>query len=137
MKFLADMNISPGTARALRQRGYDAIHLREQGLQRLPDPKVLEKARSEERVLLTFDLDFGALLTRGAASVPSVILFRLRNMTESSVTPRLLEVLTKCQAEIAQERSSWLKMQAIVSAVSRFRWATETGPKGAAEGDET
>jgi len=37
MKFLADMGISQSTVRWLRQLGYDAVHLREQELQRLPD----------------------------------------------------------------------------------------------------
>ena len=37
MKFLADMGISQRTVEWLRNIGYDIIHLREQGLQRLPD----------------------------------------------------------------------------------------------------
>ncbi|MBA3923475.1 MAG: DUF5615 family PIN-like protein [Nostocaceae cyanobacterium] len=31
MKFLADMGISPRTVDALRQQGYNAVHLGEQG----------------------------------------------------------------------------------------------------------
>lgn len=37
MKFLADMGISPDTVVWLRSLGYDAVHLHEQGLDRLPD----------------------------------------------------------------------------------------------------
>ena len=100
MKFLADMNIWPGAVRALRELGHDAIHLGEQGLQRLPDSKILDKAKREGRVVLTFDLDFGALLAAGPTSMPSVILFRLRNMTPQSVTPRLFEILSVCQDDL-------------------------------------
>ncbi len=46
MKLLADVGISIGTMRTLRQQGYDIVHLREKGLQRLPDPEIMEKARA-------------------------------------------------------------------------------------------
>jgi predicted nuclease of predicted toxin-antitoxin system len=32
MKFLADMGISQSTVKWLREKGYDAVHLREKGL---------------------------------------------------------------------------------------------------------
>ena len=47
IKFLADMGISTRTVQWLRSSGYDALHLQEKGLQRLPDEEVLEKARIE------------------------------------------------------------------------------------------
>lgn len=45
MKFLADMGVSMTVVRNLREAGYEAIHLREEGLQRIPDPEIVEKAR--------------------------------------------------------------------------------------------
>jgi predicted nuclease of predicted toxin-antitoxin system len=59
MKFLADMGISPRVVEELRQKGHDAVHLAEQGLHRMVDGDILQKARQENRVLLTHDLDFG------------------------------------------------------------------------------
>ncbi|MFN5925630.1 MAG: DUF5615 family PIN-like protein, partial [Pseudanabaena sp.] len=41
---------------------YDAKHLREEGLQCLSDMLIIEKAKNEVRVILTFDLDFGDLI---------------------------------------------------------------------------
>ena len=93
MRFLADMGISMSTVEALRQQGHDVVHLREEGLQRLPDPAILEKAREEARTVLTFDLDFGDLLAIGGQSYPSVIIFRLHNETPAVVTPALFRVL--------------------------------------------
>lgn len=43
MKFLADMGISPRVVEELRQKGYDAVHLLDEGLNRLPDGDVLKK----------------------------------------------------------------------------------------------
>ncbi len=62
MKFLVDMGISLRTVSWLRSDGYDVVHLRDEGLQRLPDNEILIKARTEGRILLTIDLDFAQLL---------------------------------------------------------------------------
>jgi len=61
LKFLADMGISPLTVQGLRDQGYDALHLHEEGLERLPDEEILEKAHREGRILLTHDLDFSLM----------------------------------------------------------------------------
>ncbi len=93
MNFLADAGLSLATVRWLRECGHDAVHLRELGLQRLADAEIMEKARSEGRIVLTFDLDFTDLLALGLRDSPSVIIFRLHNETPASVNPRLLAVL--------------------------------------------
>ena len=93
MRFLADMGVSMSTVRALRAQGHEAVHLRELRLGTLSDADILEKAKQEERVVLTFDLDFGDLLAAGSFDLPSVIIFRLHNQTPSFVTPTLLDVL--------------------------------------------
>ena len=98
MKFLADMGVSLSTVASLREAGHDAIHLRDEGLLRVKDSEILGKARSENRVVLTFDLDFGDLLAASGEKLPSVIIFRLRNQTPSSVGPRLFEILSECEA---------------------------------------
>ena len=100
MKLLGDVGISLSTMRILRQQGYDIVHLREEGLQRLPDREIMEKARAEGRIVLTFDLDFADLLALGVSDSPSVVIFRLRNETSASVNPRLLEVLNERTKEL-------------------------------------
>jgi predicted nuclease of predicted toxin-antitoxin system len=100
MKFLGDMGISPRTIALLRERGYDAIHLVEQKLERMPDPSILEKARQEGRILLTVDLDFTQLLAISGESLPSVILFRLGNVSREVVNTYLLSVLENYATEL-------------------------------------
>jgi predicted nuclease of predicted toxin-antitoxin system len=51
VRFLADMGISPRTVDELRKQEHDAIHLVQQGLERLADEDILLKARIEERIL--------------------------------------------------------------------------------------
>jgi predicted nuclease of predicted toxin-antitoxin system len=94
MKFLGDVGVSISTLKALREAGYDAAHLREEDLHRLPDNAILEKALREVRIVLTFDLDFGDLLAASGGRLPSVIIFRLQNQTPSNVTGRLFDLLS-------------------------------------------
>jgi predicted nuclease of predicted toxin-antitoxin system len=100
VRFLADMGVSASTVRALRQRGHDTVHVGEIGLDREPDKRILQRARIEGRIVLTFDLDFGDLLAAGGEALPSVIVFRLQSETPTSVTPRLLRVISERQAEL-------------------------------------
>lgn len=95
MRFLADMGISLRTVAFLRSLGHDAVHLYEQGLGRLSDPDILRKARDEGRVLLTHDLDFGELMAASGANLPSVVVFRLRDMRPDGVNAHLREVVTE------------------------------------------
>jgi len=95
VKFLGDMGISPKTVTFLQSRGHDACHLHDQGLDRLDDAAILEKARAEGRVLLTHDLDFGELLAAAGAALPSVIIFRLRNMRPERVNRYLDEIVVQ------------------------------------------
>ncbi|MCX7924205.1 MAG: DUF5615 family PIN-like protein [Fimbriimonadales bacterium] len=85
------------TVQALRAAGYESSHLHEENLQRLADEEILEKARREERIVLTCDLDFGDLLAASGAGLPSVILFRLSNYTPEYLNPRLFQVLAECE----------------------------------------
>lgn len=95
MKFLADMGISPRVVDELREKGYDAVHLLDEELGRMPDGRILEKARQEERVLLTHDLDFGELLAANGGLLPSVIIFRLKDMRAPNVSRHLFSIISQ------------------------------------------
>ena len=93
MRFLADMGVSWRVAEWLRAAGHDAVHLREQGLQRAENGSIFHKAADEHRVVLTFDLDFGEILAMSGTRVVSVVLFRLNDTTTAFVIRRLENVL--------------------------------------------
>ncbi len=102
MKFLADMGISPKTVAFLQGLGHAAEHLHHQELDRLPDSAILDKARNEGRILLTHDLDFGELLAASGTQLPSVIIFRLRNMHPERVNRYLRVIISQHQASLEQ-----------------------------------
>lgn len=95
MRFLLDMGLGRRTAEFLRDQGHDAVHLRDEGLQRLSDERIVEKAISERRVVLTHDLDFGRIVALSRGQLPSVITFRLTDMRAGEVNRRLEDVLSR------------------------------------------
>ena len=102
MKFLADMGISPVTVQFLREQGYDAVHLSDFRLHRLPDPEIIAKARKENRIILTHDLDFGLLMASSKSSLPSVVLFRLADMRPANVNLFMTHILQQHQEPLQE-----------------------------------
>lgn len=100
MRFLADGGISPRTVEFLRGMSHDATHIRDLRLQRATDTVVIDRARAESRVVLTFDLDFGELLALGILATPSVVLLRLTDERPESVNAHLEAVLRERAAEL-------------------------------------
>ena len=114
MRFLADAGISPKTVEFLTQLGHEATHVRTLGLQRAPDVVLVERARADGSVVITFDLDFGDILALGVLDKPSVIIFRLTDERADSVNRRISVVL--------EERLTDLQLGALILVEdSRYR----------------
>ncbi|MBI5676256.1 MAG: DUF5615 family PIN-like protein [Nitrospirae bacterium] len=89
MKLLIDENISPEITSRLRTLKHDVKSIREccKGYE---DEKIVEVALSEERIIITYDLDFGELYRNFGVS--SVIL-RLRSKNPSVVLKFIVSFL--------------------------------------------
>lgn len=102
MRFLADMPISRSTVYHLRSQNHDVIHLLDLGLEQAKDHEIAELAAAQERVLLTMDLDFGAIIAASKAGSPSVVIFRLRDNRPAIVNDLLDGNLSQVAASLEQ-----------------------------------
>jgi predicted nuclease of predicted toxin-antitoxin system len=85
MKFLIDMNLSPRWVEILQSEGWDSVHWSEIGRPDATDSELMEWAREHGRVVLTHDLDFGAMLAATQATSPSVAQIRAQDVRPESL----------------------------------------------------
>lgn len=97
MRFLANENFPGGAVNALRTAGHDVAWVRTD-TPGASDPEVLARAQSEERVLVTFDKDFGELAWRALLPAQSgVVLFRIPMPAPERAGEALAAILTSRQ----------------------------------------
>jgi len=93
VRFCANENLSEETILRLRRDGHDVVWIRELA-PGIADHEVLARARADDRVLLTFDKDFGELVYHlGSAASRGIILFRISQLSAASVAERISKIL--------------------------------------------
>lgn len=94
MRFLADESCDFAVVKALRNAGHNVTAITEisPGAE---DEAVLVLARSETRILLTEDKDFGLLAYAGGRQTSGVVLIRFPAGVRSSLGQAILEVVTE------------------------------------------
>ena len=94
MRLLLDQNCSAGAAEILRSGGMDVVHTREVGLATTDDRDILEWSRGQERIVVTLDADFHALLALTGAREPSVIRIRIEGLRDAELAALVSRVVT-------------------------------------------
>jgi predicted nuclease of predicted toxin-antitoxin system len=102
MRILIDMNLSPDWVQVLQKHGHVCVHWSGVGSPQAPDGTVMEFADRNGYVLLTHDLDFGAILAATGASGPSVIQIRTQDIFPSAMEPLLVSVLQRFEQELTE-----------------------------------
>ena len=93
MYILADENI-PGTAvRRLREAHHNVCWIRE-SFPGITDAEIMNLAVEEQRIIVTFDKDFGELaVTAQGQNPPGIILLRISQHSPEEVAESLVRVL--------------------------------------------
>ena len=86
MRLLANENFPLDAVEALRANGHDVVWVREDA-RGSNDEQVLARAQQEDRILITFDKDFGELAFRTKLpSTSGIILFRISLISSQHIS---------------------------------------------------
>ncbi|MCU0424582.1 MAG: DUF5615 family PIN-like protein [Candidatus Kapabacteria bacterium] len=100
MKILANENFPAPSIRVLRLASCQVKSIKEE-MPGISDEEVLRIAVQEERVILTFDRDYGELLFRyRLVPPPAVVYFRYKGQLPESAGKILLELIQEQQLNI-------------------------------------
>ena len=99
MRLLADMHISPRTVRSLQARGHDVVRINEIMPATSADETIVARAIEDDRVILTQDLRFSAILALAGGRSPSVISLRLSSSRIEFVDGILERVLPSIEPD--------------------------------------
>jgi predicted nuclease of predicted toxin-antitoxin system len=102
LEFLANMNISPLTVEQLRKHGWNIVRVSEVMNKESKDIDILTYAQKQNKVIITQDLDFSAILALSGYGKPSLINLRLENPRPDLVTTRIIDVVSTMEKELEE-----------------------------------
>jgi predicted nuclease of predicted toxin-antitoxin system len=91
-RLLLDQGLPRSTPALLVQAGRDVIHVADIGMSRADDIDILQRARAEQRVCVTLDADFHAILATGGEPGPSVMRVRKEGLDAAALADLLQAV---------------------------------------------
>ncbi len=100
MKLLIDMNLSPRWVAVLVSSGFEAVHWSTLGAATAPDPEIMSFAKAAGYVVLTHDLDFGAILATTHGDKPSVVQIRAGNVNPDAIGHQVISALVQMTDEL-------------------------------------
>src|SRR5262245_92678 len=100
MRLLLDLNLSPTLCGRFAKAGHEVVHWSSVGDAKAADSTILSYARQHDMIVVTHDLDFGALLAASHAEGPSVIQFRTQDVMSASFVDVMLSTLKRFESEL-------------------------------------
>jgi predicted nuclease of predicted toxin-antitoxin system len=101
VKLLIDMNLSPRWAGYLSNAGFEAVHWSSLGPRDSSDIAIMAHARAHDYVVLTHDLDFGAILAATHGDKPSVVPLRADDVSPETIGAPVAAALKAMDEELA------------------------------------
>ena len=96
------MNLSPRRVEVLAASGHEATHWSSVGRHDAPDAAIFAFAEMNGYVVLTHDLDFGAILASHKGIKPSVIQIRAQNVDPQLIGAQVIAALRQMTTELTE-----------------------------------
>ncbi len=101
MKLLLDQGLPRKAAVLLRDLGFDTLHVGEIGLATAEDSDIIRKGAEENRVIVTLDADFHALMALSKATTPSIIRIRIEGLKGEALAHLVQQILVDWEQDLA------------------------------------
>jgi predicted nuclease of predicted toxin-antitoxin system len=102
MRFKVDENLPVEAVETLCDAGHDALTIHDQHMVGDPDPHVAAVCRSEQRVLLTLDLDFSDIRAYPPGEYHGIIVLRPRTQAKRTVVSLITQLVPLLASEPLQ-----------------------------------
>jgi predicted nuclease of predicted toxin-antitoxin system len=102
MKLLVDMNLSPRWVIFLAENGFEATHWSSVGSANAPDTAIMAFAAAHGFVVLTHDLDFGAILAASHGNKPSAVQIRAEDVSPEAIGKPVVTALRQMAGDLAE-----------------------------------
>lgn len=102
MKVLLDMNLSPRWVKVLADAGFESAHWSVLGRKNASDAEIMAYARSHNYVVMTHDLDFGAILAATQGEKPSVVQIRAEDVSPEAIGLPIIAALRQMDEALAR-----------------------------------
>ena len=96
------MNLSPRWSAVLATVGFEAAHWSALGAANAADTEIMAYAAANGYVVLTHDLDFGAILAATHGEKPSVVQIRAEDVSPDVIGTQVVAALRQMTAELDQ-----------------------------------
>lgn len=100
MRLLVDMNLSPRWVGVLNEGGIEATHWSTLGAHNATDLEIMAYAAKHDYVVLTHDLDFGAILAATQGAGPSVVQVRAELPNSDAVGLQVVGAVKQMASEL-------------------------------------
>jgi len=94
------MNLSPRWVELLSKAGFDVVHWSTIGPINASDEQIMSFASTQGYVVVTHDLDYGAILAATQGDKPSVVQIRSEHLAPSVIGQSVIDALHETTAEL-------------------------------------
>ncbi|MEO5350223.1 MAG: DUF5615 family PIN-like protein [Magnetococcus sp. YQC-3] len=101
-RLLLDQGLPRSAAKRLQEDGWDVVHVGDIGMSHAQDEEILAFARQENRVCVTLDADFHALMAISGTNDLSVIRIRVERLDGLALADMIKHVWLKVEQFVAE-----------------------------------
>ncbi|HBQ95812.1 MAG: DUF5615 family PIN-like protein [Firmicutes bacterium] len=108
MRFKLDENMPVSLVRTLNQAGYDVETVYSESIAGIADDTLLDVCQSEQRILMTLDLDFANVVDYPPGTYAGIVVFRLKETGATATAVGVRRWLLAVRNARMQPGSLWI-----------------------------